>query len=84
MDVASYALLTHMVMQVTGLGSGEFLHSFGDTHLEQAPLRLSREPRALPKPSLNPAVSRLEHFQFGDVTIPDYDSHPTIKAPIAA
>jgi len=87
-NIASYALLTHMMARVTGLGVGDFVHSFGDTHLyvnhlDQARLQLSREPRALPKLSLNPAVTRLEDFQFGDVTISDYDPHPTIKAPIA-
>lgn len=87
-NIASYALLTHMVAQVTGLGVGEFVHSFGDTHLyvnhlDQTRLQLSREPRALPKLTLNPAVTRLEDFQFADVTITDYDPHPGIKAPIA-
>ena len=87
-NIASYALLTHMVAQVTGLGVGDFVHSFGDTHLyvnhlDQARLQLSREPRALPKLSLNPAVTWLEDFAFEDVTISDYDPHPTIKAPIA-
>jgi thymidylate synthase len=87
-NIASYALLTHMVAQVTGLGVGDFVHSFGDTHLyvnhlDQARLQLSREPRALPKLTLNPAVTRLEDFQFDDVTISDYDPHPGIKAPIA-
>ncbi len=87
-NVASYALLTHMVAQVTGLGVGEFVHSFGDTHLyvnhlDQTRLQLSREPRALPKLTLNPAVTRLEDFEFADVTITDYDPHPGIKAPIA-
>ena len=87
-NIASYALLTHMVAQVTGLGVGDFVHSFGDTHLyvnhlDQTRLQLAREPRPLPKLTLNPAVTRLEDFQFGDVTISDYDPHPGIKAPIA-
>lgn len=87
-NIASYALLTHMVAQVTGLGVGDFVHSFGDTHLyvnhlDQARLQLSREPRTLPKLTLNPAVTRLEDFEFTDVTITDYDPHPGIKAPIA-
>ncbi len=76
------------VAQVTGLSVGDFVHSFGDTHLyvnhlDQTRLQLSREPRALPKLTLNPAVTRLEDFQFADVTITDYDPHPGIKAPIA-
>ncbi len=87
-NIASYALLTHMVAQVTGLGVGDFVHSFGDTHLyvnhlDQAKLQLSREVRALPKLTLNPAVTRLEDFNFADVTIESYDPHPAIKAPIA-
>jgi thymidylate synthase len=87
-NIASYALLTHMVAQVTGLGVGEFIHAFGDTHLyvnhlDQARLQLSREPRALPRLTLNPAVTRLEDFRFADVTIADYDPHLAIKAPIA-
>jgi thymidylate synthase len=87
-NIASYALLTQMMAHVTGLQPGEFVHSFGDTHLylnhlEQARLQLSREPRALPTLRLNPAVRRLEDFRFEDVTIEGYDPHPAIKAPIA-
>jgi thymidylate synthase len=87
-NIASYALLTHMIAHVTGLQPGEFVHSFGDAHLylnhlEQARLQLSREPRALPTLRLNPAVRRLEDFRFEDVTITGYDPHPAIKAPIA-
>ena len=87
-NIASYALLTHMMAHVTGLKPGEFIHSFGDTHLysnhlEQARLQLTREHRALPTLRLNPAVRKLEDFRFEDITIEGYDPHPAIKAPIA-
>lgn len=87
-NIASYALLTHMVAQVTGLGVGDFVHTLGDTHLyvnhlDQTREQLSREPKALPTLRLNPDVTRLEDFRFEDVTIESYDAHPSIKAPIA-
>ncbi|WP_172123642.1 MULTISPECIES: thymidylate synthase [unclassified Devosia] len=87
-NIASYALLTHMVAQVTGLEVGDFVHTFGDVHLysnhlEQARLQLTREPRPLPQLTLNPAVTRIEDFRFEDVTISGYDPHPHIKAAVA-
>jgi thymidylate synthase len=87
-NIASYALLTLMVAQVTGLKPGEFVHTLGDAHLylnhlEQAREQLSRVPRALPVVRLNPAVRDLFAFRFEDVTIEGYDPHPAIKAPIA-
>ena len=86
-NIASYALLTHMVAQVTGLGVGDFVHTLGDAHLytnhfEQAKLQLTREPRALPTLRLNPDVRRIEDFVFEDFAFEGYDPHPTIKAPI--
>lgn len=87
-NIASYALLTHMVAQVCGLQVGEFIHSFGDAHLysnhlEQTQLQLSRAIRPLPRLKLNPAVTSLFDFTFDDVVIEDYDPHPAIKAPVA-
>ena len=87
-NIASYALLTHMVAQVTGLDVGDFVHSFGDTHLylnhlEQGELQLARAPRPLPKLKLNPAVKNLFDFSYEDIEIERYDPHPHIKAPVA-
>jgi thymidylate synthase len=87
-NIASYALLTLMVAQVCGLKPGEFVHSFGDVHLytnhlEQARLQLSREPRALPRMELDPAVTDLFAFRFEHFTLKDYDPHPHIKAEVA-
>ena len=88
-NIASYALLTHMVAQVCGLGVGDFVHVLGDAHLysnhvEQARLQLGREPRPLPTLRLNPGVLRaLEDFRFEDVAIEGYAPHPAIKAPVA-
>ena len=87
-NIASYALLTHMLAHVTGLQPGDFVHTFGDAHLylnhlEQARLQLSREPRALPRLRLNPAVRSLFDFTYDDVMVEHYDPHPAIRAPVA-
>ncbi|KGF68749.1 thymidylate synthase [Hoeflea sp. BAL378] len=87
-NIASYALLTLMVAQVTGLKPGDFVHTLGDAHLysnhvDQAHLQLSREPRALPVMRLNPAVTDLFAFVYEDFSLEGYDPHPAISAPIA-
>lgn len=87
-NIASYALLTMMVAQVTDLELGDFVHTFGDAHLylnhlEQTKLQLSRTPYPLPHMQLNPDVSSIFDFQYKDFKLVDYQSHPTIKAPIA-
>jgi thymidylate synthase len=87
-NIASYALLTMMVAQVTGLEPGDFVHTFGDAHLyvnhlEQARLQLSRAPRGLPHMRLNPAVTDLFAFRYEDFVLEGYDPHPHIKAEVA-
>jgi thymidylate synthase len=87
-NIASYALLTMMVAQVTGLTPGDFVHTFGDTHLyhdhfEQAQLQLTREPRPLPTMRLNPEVKDLFAFQYEDFTLTGYDPHPAIRAKVS-
>ena len=87
-NIASYALLTMMIAQVTGLEPGEFIHTFGDVHLynnhvEQARLQLTRSPRPLPTMEINPNARSIFDFKFDDFQLAKYDPHPHIKAPVA-
>jgi thymidylate synthase len=87
-NIASYALLTLMVAQVTNLAPGEFIHTFGDAHLynnhlEQARLQLEREPRRLPGLWMNPDVKSIFDFRYQDFRLENYDPHPHIPAPVA-
>jgi thymidylate synthase len=87
-NIASYALLTHMVAAVTGLALGDFVHTLGDAHLyanhlQQARLQLTREPRPLPTLRLDPAVTELDGFDLEHITLDGYQPHPGIPAPIA-
>jgi thymidylate synthase len=87
-NIASYALLTMMMAQVTNLQPGEFIHTFGDVHLylnhiEQADEQLRREPRPLPAMALNPAIRSIFDFTYADFTLTGYHPHPAIKAPVA-
>ena len=87
-NIASYALLTMMVAQVTGLEAGDFVHTFGDAHLylnhmEQAERQLARDPRPLPQMKLNPDVTSLFDFTYDDFELVGYDPHPHISAPVA-
>lgn len=87
-NIASYALLTMIMAQVTGLTAGDFVHTFGDAHLylnhmEQVGLQLTREPRLLPRMEINPDVKSIFDFRYEDFNLAGYDPYPTIKAPIA-
>lgn len=87
-NIASYALLTHIIAQVCDLEVGEFVHTLGDAHLytnhlEQTELQLTREPLALPQLKLNPDVKNIFDFKFEDIEVVNYESHPHIKAPVA-
>ena len=87
-NIASYALLTHMVAHVCNLKAGKFVHTFGDAHLylnhlDQAKLQLSRDTKILPQLKLNSKVKNIFDFKFEDIEITNYESHPSISAPIA-
>ena len=87
-NIASYALLTMMVAQVTDLKPGDFIHTFGDAHLydnhfDQALKQLEREPKKLPKIIINPKVRNIFEFSYEDFTLEGYDPHPHIRAPVA-
>ena len=87
-NIASYALLTHMIAQTVGMTPGDFIHTLGDAHLysnhlDQAREQLTRDPRDLPTLTLNPSVADLFAFAYDDITIQNYDPHPHIKAPVA-
>ncbi|MAJ00784.1 MAG: thymidylate synthase [Euryarchaeota archaeon] len=87
-NIASYALLTHMMAQVCGLKAGTFVHTLGDAHLysnhlEQATLQITREPMELPSLKLNPDITSIDDFTYADVEVVNYHHHPHIKAPIS-
>ncbi len=87
-NIASYALLTRMIAQVTSLMPGEFVHTIGDAHIytnhfDQVRLQLTREPRALPTMELNPHITDIDEFHFDDFTLHGYDPHPPIKAKVS-
>ena len=87
-NIASYALLTHMIAQVCGLQVGEFIHSFGDVHLynnhfEQARLQMQREPRRLPTLWIDPTITQLDDFDYNHFELREYDPYPHIKAKVA-
>ena len=87
-NIASYALLTMMIAQVTGLGYGDFVHTFGDAHvynnhLEQIELQLSREPKSLPKMLINPEIKNIFEFTFKDFNLVEYNPHPHIKGAVS-
>jgi thymidylate synthase len=87
-NIASYALLTHMIAHITNLEVGEFIHTFGDVHIyknhiEQVKLQLTRTPKELPRLMLSPDIDDIDDFTFGDIVLLDYDPYPSIKAEVA-
>ena len=87
-NIASYSLFTMMIAQVCGLKAGDFVHTFGDTHIylnhiEQVKLQLSRETRALPKMNINPDVKNIFDFKYEDFTLTGYDPHPIIRGAVS-
>jgi thymidylate synthase len=87
-NIASYALLTMMVAQVTGLKPGEFVHTIGDAHIytnhiEQVELQLTREPKPLPKMKLNPNITNIYDFTYEDFELENYEAHPHIKGEVS-
>ena len=87
-NIASYALLTHMMAQVCGLEAGTFVHTLGDAHLynnhlDQAALQVTRTPYALPRLELNPSIMNIDDFTYDDIKVIGYEHHPHIKAPIS-
>jgi thymidylate synthase len=87
-NIASYALLLLMVAQVTGIPAGEFVHTFGDVHIysnhfDQVKEQLTREPLPFPTVKLNPEITNIDNFTAKDITLENYQSHPSLKADIA-
>jgi thymidylate synthase len=87
-NIASYALLTHMVAHVVGMAPGDFVHTFGDlhvysNHIDQIELQMTRDPLPLPKLLLNPDVKNIDDFTFDDIRVVGYESHPAIKGDVA-
>ncbi|MGB0648027.1 MAG: thymidylate synthase [Bradymonadia bacterium] len=87
-NIASYALLTHMIAQVTGLGVGDFVHTIGDAHIylnhvEQVKVQLARSPKPLPTLKLNPEITSIDDFKYEDIWLENYEHEPAIRAPIS-
>jgi thymidylate synthase len=87
-NIASYSLLTHLLAQVTGLGVGEFIHTFGDAHIyenhvDQVNEQLGREPRPLPRLVLDPAIRSMDGIEFAQISLDGYDPHPPLRGEVA-